>query len=149
MYIQVEVAELCSLYLSAEVILWWGRAAAKQKKTADRQISISLGHTQYLSLENIITLPTTHSFNCFLCAQKGPYQALQIMLLLSSTSRQSRILTALPDPPQYLDWIIKTRKQANTKSNIISAWKKTGLVPFDSNSILEMLPKMKKYTPKD
>jgi hypothetical protein len=38
------------------------------------------------------------------------------------------------------------RKKTNTKSNILSAWKKAGLVSFDSDIVLEKLPKIKKYT---
>ncbi len=45
--------------------------------------------------------------------------------------------------------MIKTRKQANTKSNIISAWKKAGLVLFDFDFVLETFPKVKKYTSED
>jgi hypothetical protein len=37
---------------------------------------------------------------------------------------------------EYLDWMIKARKKANTKSNILSAWKKAGLVPFNSDLVL-------------
>jgi hypothetical protein len=44
-----------------------------------------------------------------------------------------------------LDWIIKARKKANTKSNILSAWKKAGLVPFNPDLVLGQLPTVKKY----
>jgi hypothetical protein len=46
---------------------------------------------------------------------------------------------------EYLDWMIKARKKANTKSNILLAWKKAGLVPFNPNLVLGELPIVKKY----
>jgi hypothetical protein len=42
--------------------------------------------------------------------------------------------------------MILARKKTNTKSNILSAWKKAGLVPFNPDIVLEELPKVKKYT---
>jgi hypothetical protein len=45
--------------------------------------------------------------------------------------------------------MLAARKKANTTSNILSAWKKAGLVPFNPDFILEALPKVKKYTSKD
>jgi hypothetical protein len=45
--------------------------------------------------------------------------------------------------------MLVARKKANTTSNILSAWKKAGLVPFDPNSVLKTLPKVKKYTAED
>jgi hypothetical protein len=47
---------------------------------------------------------------------------------------------------EYLDWMITARKKANTKSNIVSAWKKAGLVPFNPDLVLAQLPTIKKYT---
>jgi hypothetical protein len=46
----------------------------------------------------------------------------------------------------YLDWMITARKKANTKSNIISAWKKAGLIPFNPDLVLAQLPTIKKDT---
>jgi DDE superfamily endonuclease len=37
---------------------------------------------------------------------------------------------------EYLDWMIAARKKANIKSNILSAWKKAGLIFFNSDLIL-------------
>jgi DDE superfamily endonuclease len=48
---------------------------------------------------------------------------------------------------EYLDWIIKARAKANTESNILSAWEKSGLIPFNPNIVLDKLGKPKKYTP--
>jgi hypothetical protein len=45
--------------------------------------------------------------------------------------------------------MLVARKKANTTSNILSAWKKAGLVSFDPNSVLKTLPKIKKYTPEN
>jgi hypothetical protein len=45
--------------------------------------------------------------------------------------------------------MLVARKKANTTSNILSAWKKAGLVPFDPDSVLKTLPKVKKYTAKN
>jgi hypothetical protein len=45
--------------------------------------------------------------------------------------------------------MLVARKKANTTSNILSAWKKAGLVPFDPDSVLKTLLKVKKYTAKD
>src|ERR1700722_9024474 len=42
--------------------------------------------------------------------------------------------------------MLVARKKANTTSNIFSAWKKAGLVPFDPDFIFNTLPKVKKYT---
>ena len=46
---------------------------------------------------------------------------------------------------EYLDWIITARKKANTKSNIISAWKKAGLISFNPDLVLAQLLTVKKY----
>jgi hypothetical protein len=45
--------------------------------------------------------------------------------------------------------MLAARKKANTTSNILSAWKKAGLVPFNPDFILEALSKVKKYTSED
>jgi hypothetical protein len=45
--------------------------------------------------------------------------------------------------------MLVARKKANITSNILSAWKKAGLVPFDPDSVLKTLPKVKKYIPKN
>jgi hypothetical protein len=45
--------------------------------------------------------------------------------------------------------MLVARKKANTTSNILSAWKKAGLVPFDPDSVLKTFSKVKKYTPED
>jgi hypothetical protein len=37
---------------------------------------------------------------------------------------------------EYLDWMITARKKANIKSNIVSAWKKAGLVFFNLDLVL-------------
>jgi hypothetical protein len=41
--------------------------------------------------------------------------------------------------------MLVARKKANTTSNILLAWKKAGLVPFNPNSVFKTLPKVKKY----
>jgi hypothetical protein len=41
--------------------------------------------------------------------------------------------------------MIKARKKANTKSNILSAWKKVGLVSFNFDLVLGKLLTVKKY----
>jgi hypothetical protein len=45
--------------------------------------------------------------------------------------------------------MLVARKKANITSNILSAWKKAGLVSFDPDSVLKTLPKVKKYTAED
>jgi hypothetical protein len=50
---------------------------------------------------------------------------------------------------EYIEWILKARDKANTESNILSAWKKSGLIPFDPNIVLDKLKKPKKYTSND
>jgi hypothetical protein len=45
--------------------------------------------------------------------------------------------------------MLAARKKANITSNILSAWKKAGLVPFNPDFVLEALPKVKKYTSGD
>jgi hypothetical protein len=50
---------------------------------------------------------------------------------------------------EYLNWMLAARKKANTTSNILSAWKKAGLVPFNPDFVLEALSKVKKYTSED
>ena len=46
---------------------------------------------------------------------------------------------------EYLDRMITARKKANIKSNIVLAWKKAGLIPFNSDLILAQFPIVKKY----
>jgi DDE superfamily endonuclease len=46
---------------------------------------------------------------------------------------------------EYLDWMLAARKKTNITSNIFSAWKKAGLIPFNPDFVLEALPKVKKY----
>jgi hypothetical protein len=46
---------------------------------------------------------------------------------------------------EYLDWMITARKKANTKSNIVLAWKKAGLVSFNSDLVLAQFLTVKKY----
>jgi hypothetical protein len=41
--------------------------------------------------------------------------------------------------------MLAARKKANITFNILSAWKKAGLVPFNPDFVLEALPKVKKY----
>jgi hypothetical protein len=41
--------------------------------------------------------------------------------------------------------MITARKKANTKSNIVSAWKKAGLIPFNPDLVLAQFPTIKKY----
>jgi hypothetical protein len=45
--------------------------------------------------------------------------------------------------------MLAARKKANTTSNILSAWKKAGLVPFNPDFVLEALPKVKTYISED
>jgi hypothetical protein len=42
--------------------------------------------------------------------------------------------------------MITARKKANTKSNIVSAWKKAGLVFFNPDLVLVQFLIIKKYT---
>src|SRR5450755_3432574 len=41
--------------------------------------------------------------------------------------------------------MITARKKANTKSNILSTWKKAGLVPFNPDLVLQIFSVKKKY----
>jgi len=45
--------------------------------------------------------------------------------------------------------MLVARKKANIISNILSAWKKAGLVPFDPDFVFNTLLKVKKYTAED
>jgi hypothetical protein len=47
---------------------------------------------------------------------------------------------------EWMQWILKSRVQANSESNIQSAWAGAGLVPFDPNKILSQLKEVKVYT---
>ena len=40
---------------------------------------------------------------------------------------------------EYTEWILQARQKANSESNILSAFKKTGLVPFDPDLVLREL----------
>jgi hypothetical protein len=46
---------------------------------------------------------------------------------------------------EYLDWIITARKKTNTKFNILSIWKKIGLISFNFDLVFGKLPTIKKY----
>jgi hypothetical protein len=51
---------------------------------------------------------------------------------------------------EYLKWILEARQTANTTENILSAWRESGLAPFNPNVVLlEKLKKLKQkaYTP--
>ena len=51
---------------------------------------------------------------------------------------------------EYLKWILEARQIANTTENILSAWRESGLAPFNPNVVLlEKLKKLKQkaYTP--
>jgi hypothetical protein len=45
--------------------------------------------------------------------------------------------------------MLVARKKANIISNILSVWKKVGLVPFDPDFVLNTFLKVKKYTAED
>lgn len=46
---------------------------------------------------------------------------------------------------EYTDWILQARRKENSESDILSSFRKTGLVPFDPDVVLKGLKHPKKW----